>query len=86
MAVPARIVNIGNSKGIRIPKSLLAQSGLSGEVQLEVREEGIVIMPVRRARQGWDEAFRAMAKNGDDALLDADAAASQWDETAWQWE
>ena len=51
------IVTIGNSQGIRIPKILLEQSKLSGEVELEVKGDSIVILPARRPRENWDEAF-----------------------------
>jgi hypothetical protein len=38
------------------------------------------------ARKGWAEQFRAMAARGDDALRDADAVSTQWDEDEWEWE
>ena len=59
----AQIVQIGNSQGIRLPKALLEQTGLSGEVELKARDNEIVIRPLRKPREGWDEAFRAMAQN-----------------------
>lgn len=82
-----RIIQIGNSQGIRIPKVLLEQSGLGEEVQLEVARRQIIIRPARRARQGWAEAFRAMAERGDDNLLDKQSLATQsrWDEAEWTW-
>lgn len=81
-----RIVRIGNSQGIRIPKPLLEQSGLAGEVQLKVEDGRIVIHAVGTARRGWAEAFRAMAERGDDTLLDGEAASgSSWDEQEWEW-
>lgn len=83
----ARLVKIGNSQGIRLPKPLLDQVGLAGEVELEVREDGLVIRPVReRARAGWDEQFAAMAECGDDHLLDGDLPSfSRWDADDWEW-
>jgi antitoxin MazE len=59
-----RIIAIGNSQGIRIPKVLLEQSGLGEEVELEVHDAQLVIRPAARPRQGWDEAFCAMAEQG----------------------
>jgi len=79
-----RIVRIGNSRGIRIPKPLLDQSGLGEEVELEVEEGRIVIRAVSEPRRGWGDAFRAMAEAGDDALLDPGAGHS-WDEEEWEW-
>jgi antitoxin MazE len=80
----ARIIQIGNSRGIRIPKSLLEQSHLTGEVRLEARENEIVISPSRLPRQGWADAFRVMAERGDDHLLDEPRPTS-FDETEWEW-
>jgi len=81
----SKIIRIGNSQGIRIPKFILEQSHIGQDVELEVREGEIVIRPARRARSGWDEAFRTMADLGDDALLDTDQSLSSWDEEEWEW-
>ena len=82
-----RIVKIGNSQGIRIPKILLEQSGLSDEVELEVQKKQLVLRPKRSIRQDWEEAFRAMAKNSDDQLLDDKYLKNQtsWDVEEWKW-
>jgi antitoxin MazE len=81
-----RIIKIGNSQGIRIPKVLLEQSGLGEEVELEVHDAQIVIRPAERPRQEWEEAFRSMAEHADDQLLDEDVTGqSRWDEDEWQW-
>lgn len=84
----ANIVTIGNSQGIRIPKILLEQSKLSGEVELEVRGESIIISPSRKPRQGWEEQFREALAAGetDDADEFADwekATLTDFDETEW---
>lgn len=82
-----RIVQIGNSQGIRIPKLLLEESGLSGEVDVSVQDGTIVIAAASQPRQGWDEAYSRMAAHGDDELLDADAATSgAFDAESWEWE
>ncbi len=85
MVVKTRIIRIGNSQGIRIPKLLLEQSGITGEVELEIEDEKIIIRPVEAPRRQWEEAFAAMAEQGDDALLDPDVIESGWDEEEWQW-
>jgi antitoxin MazE len=83
----ARIVRIGNSKGVRIPKPILEQTGLSGEVDISAEKDAVVIRPAARPRAGWEAAFRAMARRGDDHLLDdAGPALSRWDEEEWEWE
>ena len=82
----ARIVRIGNSQGIRLPKVVLEQSGLGDEVELEVDRHRIVIQPARRPREGWEEAFRAMAEQGEDRLLDDDlTGTTAWDREEWEW-
>ena len=82
-----RIVRIGNSQGVRIPKALLEESGLSGEVDMSVHDGNLVIAPAERPRQGWADAFRQMALHGDDALLDGDLATTgSFEEESWEWE
>jgi antitoxin MazE len=82
----ARIVRIGNSKGIRIPKPLIEQAGLSDEVTTEAEGNQLVIRAARQPRAGWAEAFQVMAATGDDHLLDAaPVTASKWDDREWQW-
>jgi antitoxin MazE len=81
-----RIIRIGNSLGIRIPKPLLEQIGLHGEVEISAEGDALVIRPARRPRAGWAAAFREMARRGDDALLDdAPPSLSGWDECEWDW-
>ena len=82
-----KIVKIGNSQGIRIPKILLEQSGLSDEVELEVTKNQLIIRSKKSRRQGWEDLFRAMAKNKDDQLLDKENLMNQssWDAEEWEW-
>jgi antitoxin MazE len=82
-----RIVPIGNSLGIRIPKTLLEQTQLQGEVEISVQDDALVIRPARKPRAGWDAAFEEMARRGDDALLyDVPPSLSRWDEEEWEWQ
>ena len=82
----SRIVAIGNSRGIRIPKPLLEQTGLSGEVEIRAENGALTIRPAKKPRAGWAAAFREMARRGDDALLDnAAPSLSTWDESEWEW-
>jgi antitoxin MazE len=84
--VRTRIVKIGNSQGIRIPKLLLEQTNIGEEVELELRGEQIVIRPAYRARHDWEQAFKTMAQQGDDQLLDGDVIIpTAWDEEEWVW-
>lgn len=81
-----RIVRIGNAQGIRIPKQLLEQSGLQGEVEILIEGEALVIRSLKKPRAGWAEAFHEMAHQGNDKLLDPDVPSlTSWDEEEWEW-
>ena len=67
MKIP--IVKIGNSKGIRISKTILDKYNIKDAVDLVFEEEQIVIRPIAKARAGWEEAFKEMHEKGDDILL-----------------
>ncbi|MFO7962676.1 MAG: hypothetical protein R6U50_02030 [Desulfobacterales bacterium] len=82
----ARIIKIGNSKGLRIPKPILEQTGIIDDVEIELEKNQIIIRPVQKARDRWDKAFKMMAENGDDELIITDKDISHsWDEEEWQW-
>jgi antitoxin MazE len=82
-----RIIPIGNSRGIRIPKPLLEQTGLSGEVEIKAEGSTLVIRAVKKPRAGWAAAFAEMARRGDDALLDEAAPSlTEWDKDEWEWQ
>lgn len=63
------IIKIGNSKGIRLPLAVLKQCGIDTKVELEIKDNCIILKPVVNARQGWAEAFERMHKSNDDILL-----------------
>ena len=79
----ADIIKIGNSKGIRIPASLLKQCGIDKKVEIEIRHNNIILKPVKSPREGWAAAFREMSKRGDGQLLIPDEIDSdlleEWD-------
>ncbi len=78
------ITKIGNSKGIRIPKPILEQCDLKGEVDLEVRNHELIIRSPYSSRQNWEQFFREMAKCGEDMLPDRVAETpAKWDEEEW---
>jgi len=69
-----QVIKIGNSRGIRIPKILLEQSGLGKEVNIEFREDELIIRSIEKPRKNWAEGFRVMAEQKDDTLLDINNA------------
>ena len=79
-----QIIQIGNSQGVRIPKVLLEETGISGDVELELVEDGILIRNIQKPRAHWDEGFRAMSENEDDELMDRELP-TNFDKRDWQW-
>lgn len=78
----AHLVSIGNSKGIRIPATLLRQYDIQDEVELLPGKDEIVIRPVsRKPREGWDKAFMLMNERREDSLLIAETL----DLEEWEW-
>ena len=71
------VVRIGNSRGIRIPKTILDQCRVTDAMELEVQGNQLLLRPVRGPRAGWDDAFRRMHQQGDDQLLAAIESAGQ---------
>ncbi|WP_103668089.1 AbrB/MazE/SpoVT family DNA-binding domain-containing protein [Pseudanabaena sp. BC1403] len=83
-AIRTRIIKIGNSQGIRIPKTLLEQSGIQTEVEIGIDGDRLTIRPLPQLRVGWDEAFAAMVLQKDDVLLD-DVNPTDWERVEWEW-
>jgi antitoxin MazE len=79
-----RIVRIGNSRGIRIPKPLIQQAGLGDDVELRVHDGSIIISRSARPREGWAEAASTASGLGQDHLLD-EAPPTRFDEEDWKW-
>jgi len=79
-----QIIQIGNSQGIRIPKVFLEECRISGDVELEIHADGILIRNAQKPRAGWDEAFKKMAENEEDEPV-ACAASTDFEKREWQW-
>lgn len=81
MKVP--IIKIGNSKGLRLPKSLLKRYNIKEEVELVFEARHILLMPIDQPRIGWEEAFEKIKDEGDDeGLIDyvfEDEDFEQWE-------
>ena len=84
MIAKARIVRIGNSRGIRVPKSLLDQAQLPEEVELQAEHGRLVIRAARGPRSGWAAAAKAMRAKGDDKLVEP-ATSTRFDDEEWEW-
>ena len=84
-AMKTRIVRIGNSQGVRIPKPLLAAAGLEEEVEMTVEDGRIIIERSAGVRVGWTEAAERLAARGAEAPLLKGAPPTEFDDAEWAW-
>lgn len=80
----AQIIQIGNSQGIRIPKMLLEETKISGEVDIIPHPDGILIRKTNKPRNGWSEAFRLIAENDEEELIETPVSDS-FEKKEWNW-
>lgn len=67
MKIP--IIDIGNSKGIILGKTLLERYGFGDKLEVIMKQDHIELKPTKSPREGWEEQFKLMHQNGDDRLL-----------------
>jgi antitoxin MazE len=79
----ARLIRIGNSRGVRLPKPVIEEARLAEDIDIQVRGGAVVISSRRRPRAGWAEAARRMREAGEDRLLDRPTG-TRFDEE-WRW-
>lgn len=84
MPTKTRIVRIGNSQGIRVPRALLEQAELPEEVELQAQPGRLIVRAARRPRAGWAEAARAMHAQAHDVLLD-ESTPTRFEQEEWRW-
>ena len=84
MITKTRIVQIGNSKGIRVPKALLEEAQLPDEIELQAEHGRLIVRAAQGPRAGWADAAKAMHALCDDQLLDA-TTSNQFDDKEWRW-
>ena len=63
------VIPIGNSKGIRLSKTLIEKYNITDKVELILEKDYIAIKAKQEPRKGWEKAFKKMSENGDDKLL-----------------
>jgi antitoxin MazE len=76
------VVKIGNSKGIRLSKTLIEKYNIKDTVEVVMEKGYIIIKPKSEPRKGWEKAFKKMHENGEDELLMPDVFD---DETFDEW-
>jgi antitoxin MazE len=80
----ARLVRIGNSRGLRLPKPLIEEAQLRDEVQIRVRDGALIITSLTRPRAGWADAARRLHGQGQEHLLD-EPTPTHFDDKEWRW-
>jgi antitoxin MazE len=82
-----KLIRIGNSEVVRIPKPLIEESGITEEIEMILRDNEIVLRSAETIRKDWEASFEKMAEQGDDTLLDQKEIEkpSDWDEAEWTW-
>jgi antitoxin MazE len=75
----ASLIRIGNSKGVRLPKAVIEQAGLTSELDIEVSGDAVVIRSAGRPRENWDSAAAACHQAGEDQLADWDATTGDFE-------
>lgn len=84
MSLVAKIVPIGTSKGIRLPKTVIEKYHFGEKVSLIESKEGVLLKPIKyKPREGWKEAF--LKGEGASKAEHWNMPTSTWDEDEWQW-
>jgi len=83
----ARLIQIGNSKGVRLPKNVIDKYNLVDELEIVESEEGIIIKPISKTRHGWNEMFKKAnaSEDGDDDFRDFMSVTNEFDSSEWKW-
>jgi len=80
-----KVIEIGNSKGIRLPQALIKNYGIADEIKVELNADGILLKPIKSTRNGWEEQFKNAANpisTDEKAWLEP---TNKFDEEDWQW-
>ena len=82
----AHIVHIGNSFGVRIPKAIIQQVGFKEDTNLvfKVTEDGLLISPEKRSREGWEQKFKASGEKSKNSSLLGEFS-NEFDKDEWEW-
>ena len=85
MKTTAKIIAIGNSRGIRLPKQIIEELELGDAVEIETHGLEVILRPAKDPHEEWEASAIAMHQRGEDSLLIGELPASSWDEAEWNW-
>jgi antitoxin MazE len=80
----AKLVQIGNTRGVRLPKPMIEEAGLEDDVDIHVKEGSIIITSNLKQRNGWAESAKQLHNRNEDILIDS-TAPTAFDENEWKW-
>jgi antitoxin MazE len=80
-----KLIDIGNSKGIRLPKALIEEIGFKDEVELRRTKDGLNLMPVKETRAGWAEQFKKDFIPDSKSDHSWQQAGNKFDKEEWTW-
>lgn len=79
-----RLVRIGNSRGLRLPKPLIEEAGLRDEVEVTLRDGALVITSADHPRAGWEVAVQLLLERREDYRFE-DPGPTRFDDEEWEW-
>lgn len=82
----AQLIKIGNSRGVRLPKSVIEECGFGDEVEIKVSKKNLVITRSQKPRENWENLFKDITENGnnnDDLLMTE--LSNDFDREEWEW-
>jgi antitoxin MazE len=83
----AKLIRIGNSRGIRIPKALIEQAELGDDLQISVRGKRLIIQSAKKRRGDWNRRFREAIRQAgrDKPSIEWQTTPNRFDEEEWTW-
>jgi antitoxin MazE len=79
-----KLIPIGNSRGIRIPKPMIKEANLLDDVEIKVIEGSIIITSLGKIRNGWSEYAKELNKREEDKLI-INETTNKFDDNEWNW-
>ncbi len=80
-----KVIDIGNSKGIRFPQTLIQQYNLTTEINVELKKDGIMITPTQKPRAGWEEQFKQATNKISSEEKSWMDTSNDFDKEEWTW-
>ena len=79
-----RLVRIGNSRGLRLPKPLIEEAGFKDEVEITLRDGALVITSAEHPRAGWEAAVSLLLERRGDYVFE-ESTPTRFDDEEWEW-